>query len=184
MFKKMKGFTLIEILIACAIFSILILSVFRVISVGSSSWFIGDASVALRQEVIKTFMRLERELRQTRPSQINLAFGTSATSLTFKVPQDNNADGTILDSSGNIEWSTNIVYALNNTSHQITRTASNVTSIIANDVTGLRFSRNFTSILANVSLANILQVDINVSKTTPTGRQLKDKGQIQMEMRN
>jgi len=172
----MKGLTLIEILVATVISTILIFAVFQVMEVGRSSWFRADVVVELRQEIIKTFMRMESELKETRPAQISLGSGTSGSSLTFKIPQDNNGDGTILDASGNIEWSGNITYALNG-ANQITRTASGLTSILANNVVSLQFTRP-------TSPVNILQIDITVRKTSVLGTQLQDTGQIMIKMRN
>jgi len=172
----MKAFTLIELLFVSIIFTLLIIGVFQVMDVCRGAWFTGDASIELRQEIIKTFMRMERELKETRPAQISLGSGTTGASLTFKVPQDIDADGTILDSSGNIEWSPNIVYALSG-SNQITRTASGITTVIANDVTSLLFTRPSTPV-------DILQVDVTVSKATPTNKILQDSGEISVKMRN
>jgi len=172
----MKGFTLVEILVAVGVFTILILVVFQVMDIGRSSWFIGTVSIELRQEIIRAFMRMERELKETRPAQTNLTSGTSSSSLTFRMPQDNNDDGTILDSLGNIEWSGDITYALNGSS-QITRTASGATAILANNVVSLQFTRP-------ASPVNILQIDITVRKTTVVGPQMQDTGQIMIKMRN
>jgi prepilin-type N-terminal cleavage/methylation domain-containing protein len=172
----MKGFTLVETLVSTAILTILFLAAFQIMDVGSRSWFGGDAVVELRQEIVKVFMKMELELKETRPAQVNLGAGQTSSSLTFKLPADNNGDGTILDSSGNMEWSGNITYALNG-SHQITRTASTGTTIVANDISSLQFSRP-------TSPNNILQIDITASKTTATRRQIEDVDQIMIKMRN
>jgi len=171
-----RSFTLIELMISCAILTILIFALFQAMDTGRNLWFSGDVSMQLRQEIIKTFARMERELKTTRPAQINLTIGTSGPTLTFKIPQDVNGDGTILDAYGNIEWSPNITYTLNG-ANQITRTDSIRAAVIANNVTSLRFSRP-------ISLANILQIDITVNKTTLNGRQLQDSGQLIIKMRN
>jgi prepilin-type N-terminal cleavage/methylation domain-containing protein len=172
----MKGFTLVEILISTIILTILILAAFQIMEVDRSSWFSADVSVQLRQEIIKAYMKMERELRQTRPAQINLGSGSSASSITFRIPQDNNGDGTILDGAGNIEWSGNITYALNG-SNQIIRTASGVTTIIANNVINLRFTRP-------ISPVNILEIDTVVQRTSATGKPMQDTGQLILKMRN
>jgi len=173
----MKGLTLTEMLIASTIFTLLALGTFQVMDIGRGAWFTGDTSVELRQEIIKAFSRMERELKETRPAQITLGSGTQAASLTFKTPQDNDANGTILDSLGNIEWSPNIVYALNG-SGQITRTTTaGVTTILANNVITLLFTRPVTPL-------NILQIEIIVRKTSPTNKILQDSGIILIKMRN
>ena len=172
----MKGFTLIEVIVSLSIFALMILAIFGMMDLGRSSWFTGNVAVEARQEIIKSFMTMEKELRKTAPSQINLANGANSGSVTFKVPNDNDGDGDVLDASGNIEWSGNITYALNVNS-QITRTASGVVSVLANNIVSLRFTRPVTPI-------DILQVDITSRKTSATRRQIQETGQIEIKMRN
>jgi type II secretory pathway component PulJ len=172
----MKGFTLIEVIFSIGIFLMLILAVFAIMGVGRGAWFTGDTSVALRQEMLKTFMRMEKELKETRPSQINLAAGNTSTSLTFTVPHDNDNDGTVLDSLGRVEWSGNITYARNG-ANQITRTASGVTTVLANNIISLQFSRP-------ASPLNLLQIDVTAQKKAATGRTAQDSEQILIKMRN
>lgn len=172
----MKGFSLTELLISVSILVILIFASFAAMNTGRSAWLTADESVQLRQEIIKIFMRMEKELKETRPAQTSLTIGSSSPSLTFKMPQDNNGDGTVLDAFANVEWSGDITYARNG-NNQITRTASGSTDVLANNVVSLLFTRP-------TSPTNILQIDITVRKTTVTGRQLQDIGQIMIKMRN
>ena len=172
----MRAFSLVEVLVSLIIVSILVFALFSVMDVGSNSWFSADASVQLRQEIIKVFMTMERELKETRPAQINLTSGSSSSSLTFKIPQDNDGDSTILDASGNVEWSGNIVYALNG-SGQIIRTASGSSSILAQNIASLQFSRPSSAL-------DIIQIDITAQKNSDQGRLMQDAGQIIVKMRN
>lgn len=173
---KNKGFTILEMMIAASIFLILMAAIFMMMDVGRGSWFIGDASVELRQEIIKAFMTMERELRETGQSQINLAGGSSSPTLTFRLPQDNNGDGTILDAAGEVEWSGPVTYALNG-SNQVTRTMGGQTTILANNIVNLQFSRPLSPV-------DILQIDITARKTTATRRQIQEDDQIIIKMRN
>jgi prepilin-type N-terminal cleavage/methylation domain-containing protein len=172
----MRGFTLLEILTAVSIFTLLALAIFAVMDLGRASWFTGSASVEAHQEMIKSFMIMEKEIRETRPAEISLTSGTSAPSITLKIPQDIDADGDVLDASGNIEWSGNITYALNS-SNQITRTAPGAVSVLANNIISLQFTRPVSSI-------DIVQVDVTARKTSVTGRQFQETGQIVIKMRN
>lgn len=172
----MKGFTLIEVMVSAAILLILIFALFSVMNISRSAWFGGDVSAELRQEIIKSFARMESELKETRPSQISLSSGATNASLTFKLPQDNNGDGTILDSLGNIEWSANITYALNS-NHEITRTFGNQTAIISRNINSLLFSRP-------TSPNNILLINIAAQKLSGIGRLTQDSGEITIKMRN
>lgn len=172
----MKGFTLIEVMVVVGIFVFMILAIFGVMDLGRASWFTGGLAVEMRQEIIKPFMTMERELRETAPSQISLSSGTNSSSITFRAPQDTDGDGDVLNASGNIEWSGNITYTLN-ASGQITRTASGVTSVLANNIITLRFTRPVTPI-------DILQVDITARRTSSLRRQIQDTGRIEIKMRN
>jgi len=175
--KKMKGFTLMEVIFAVAIFLILVLAIFAVMNVGIGAWFSSDVSVQLRQEIIKAFTKMEKELKETRPAQISLTIGSSSPSLTFKIPQRDAFNHIILDSSGSIVWSNNsIAYALNG-ANEITRTAQGVTSVLARNVVNLQFTRP-------TSPVNLLQIDITARKVSAARRTVQDSGQIMTKMRN
>jgi len=172
----MRAFTLLEVMVSVSIFTLMILAVFGVMDVGRASWFTGGLAVEMRQEIIKPFMTMEKELRETASSQVSLQSGTNSSSITFRAPQDNDGDGDVLDATGNIEWSGTITYALN-ASGQITRTASGATSVLANNIVGLVFTRPVTPV-------NILRIDITSRKTSVLRRQIQDTGQIEVKMRN
>jgi prepilin-type N-terminal cleavage/methylation domain-containing protein len=172
----MKGFTLVEVLVAVGILSFFIFSIFAVMDVGRASWFTGSLATEVHREIIKPFTIMEKELRETKASQISMGSGEASASITFKVPEDIDNDGDVLDATGNIEWSGNITYALNS-SNQITRTASGATSILANSITSLLFTRP-------VSPLNIVQVDVTARKTNALRRQIQEAGQIIIKMRN
>jgi len=172
----MKGFTLLETLVALSIFTFLILAIFGIMDLGRASWFTASAAVEVHQEIIKSFMKMEKEFRNTRPAEVSLTSGTSSASITFRVPQDTDGDGDVLDAIGGIEWSGDITYALNS-SDQITRTASGVPSILANSIVSLLFTRPIASV-------DIIQVDITARKTSFARRQFQETGQIIIKMRN
>jgi hypothetical protein len=122
-------------------------------------------------------MKMENELRKTRAAQIDIGSGTSSPTLTFRIPNDNDGNGTVLNSTGQIEWSNTITYARNG-ANQITRTVSDgPTTIIANNVTNLLFTRPAIP-------PNLLQIDMVVQKTTVMKRTMSDQGQIKIKMRN
>jgi len=172
----MKGFTLTEILVSLSIFVILVFAIFAVMGIGRGAWFTGNISVELRQEIIRAFRAMDKELRETRPAQISLAIASSSATLTFTIPQDNDGDGTILDSLGNIEWSGDIIYALSDAG-EITRTRAGTTTVLARNITNLQFSRPTTPV-------DLLQIDVSAQKTSVVGRQMQDAGQTIIKMRN
>jgi hypothetical protein len=149
---------------------------FQIMDIGAKNWLTSDVSVQLRQELVRSFSRMELDLKKTRPAQISLGSGASSNSLTFRIPQDTNNDGTILDASGYIEWSADIVYALDG-SGQITRTFAGTTSVVARNISSLQFTRSN-------SPADILQIDITASKISDAGRTMQDSSQLKVRMRN
>jgi len=170
----MKAFTLVELLAATLIMCIIIAAVSVAFSVGQSSWFTGDTAIELRAQTIQAVITMDKELSATRPSKINLAIGESNSTVTFYLPQDNDADGIVVDSLGDIEWSGAITYSLN-ASNQIIRSLGENIRVLANDITNLIFTR---------TQDKLIQVDITAQATTPQGRQLQDVEQAIIKMRN
>ena len=172
----MKGLTLFEVLVSILIFSIIALGLGSAVVAGKSALFVSDIPSQLRGNVLFALMPMVRELRQTAPAKINLGEGTSSSSITFKVPHDNNADGVVVDNIGNIEWGSNITYARNG-SGQLTRTSGGVTLVVAPNIATLQFSRP-------VAEDALIQIDLTVSKADGRGVLYQDTEQAIVKMRN
>jgi len=171
----MKGFTLVEVLVTSVVLAILIVALFLVLSIGQRSWLSADASIQLRQEIARAIVVMGQELNETSPAKINITLNNSSPSITFKVPQDTNGDGYPVTAAGDIEWSPNITYSLN-ASHQIQRQVSGgATSIIANNIASLQFTR---------ILNEVIQINVTASKTSNIGRLVQDSGQVTIKLRN
>lgn len=170
----MKGFTLIEILVATLIMSVIMAALFVSLSIGQSSWFIGDTAIELRDQTIRSIMNMDKELSETRPSKINLAIGAVSSTITFYVPQDNDGDGSVVDSIGNIEWSGAITYSLNG-SNQIIRASGGVNTVVGTDIAILQFTRTDN---------RLIQIDITAQKTALSKRQIQDTEQTVIKIRN
>lgn len=171
----MRGFTLVEILVTSVILGILIVALFLVLSIGQRSWLSADVTIQLRQDIARGILSMGQELKETSPAKINLTLNGSSNSITFEIPQDTNGDGLVVDTAGNIEWSPNITYSLN-ASNQILRTVSGgASTILANNITSLQFSR---------IQDKVIRINITAAKTSGTGQLLQDAGQIITTMRN
>jgi len=170
----MKGFTLIEILVASLIMSIIMGALFASLSIGQNSWFNGDAVIELRDQTIRSIMTMDKELSATRPSKINLAIGATSNTITFYLPQDNNGDDSIVDSAGDIEWSEAVTYLLND-SNQIIRSSGGTNKVIGISINTLLFTRTEN---------RIMQVDITAQKTALSKRQIQDMEQAIIKIRN
>jgi len=171
----MRGFTLIEIMVTSVVLAILIVGLFLVLSLGQRSWLTADTGIQLRQDISRALMVMSQELKQTSASKINIALNGSASSIRFKLPQDTNGDGSIVDSTGNIEWSGYITYSLNASNQVVRSVDGGTTSIIANNISALTFTR---------VLSEVIQIDIAASKAADTGKTIEDSDQIILKLRN
>jgi prepilin-type N-terminal cleavage/methylation domain-containing protein len=184
--RKAAGFTLVEVIVATAVFFILVNMAFVTMNTGMNSWFSSSTSVELRSELIKTLAAMERELKETAPAKLeNLPSGGSAATLTFHLPQDVDGDGTLINWNGTapkyepiIEWSpTTVTYAVNGTGVLIRSTSLGQSRVVAQDIVGLQFSRPTT-------VSNILQIDLSAQKNDVKGRVLSDAARLMIKMRN
>ncbi len=102
---------------------------------------------------------MSRELASTQTGQLSVpADGNWYANLTFRVPQDQNGDGTVLDSQGVLEWSSPITYSLGGLDgRQAQRTQAGVVRILANGVTALGFRRQ-------AATPSVLEINLTVLK--------------------
>jgi len=69
--KTIKAFTLIELMIAMVIFSIILGAIYSVLNMGRTSYYTGDAQIAVQQEARKAMDKMTREIREA--SSVNLS---------------------------------------------------------------------------------------------------------------
>jgi prepilin-type N-terminal cleavage/methylation domain-containing protein len=173
----MKGLTLFEVLVSILIFSIVAMGLGSAVVAGKSALFVSDIPTQLRQNVLFALMPMVRELRQTAPAKINIGEGATSNSITFKLPNDNNGDGVIVDNIGNIEWGVNSITYARNGAGQLTRTCAGVTKVVAPNISSLQFSRP-------VGKDTLIQIDITAQKTDNQGKLYQDADQVIVKMRN
>ncbi|MEW6009169.1 MAG: type II secretion system protein [Candidatus Omnitrophota bacterium] len=153
---KNNAMTFLEMAVSMVIFSIIVASIFTAIYTGRLYWRVGSSQLDVQQQARQALSFMYKELQQSRSGTGQLCSGCSAvaiieglpaddnvhTSVTFRIPHDNNGDGAVLDSSGYVvEWSDKITYSLNN--EQIIRsTNTGSTKVLANKINSLQFIRN------------------------------------------
>ena len=174
----MRGFSLVEILITVLLFSLVFMASFAVLTAGKNSWYTGDVEVEINQEIRKGLLTMNRQLRQSRSSVITGVFpdGNYYNSITFKIPEDIDADGDVIDALGNMEWSDDITYSLN-ARNQIIRTLSGNTTILANYISNLQFRRPAGS-------PDVIQIYVTAQKETALKRTLTSDIMSSIRMRN
>lgn len=146
--KGLRGLTILEVMITIFIFSLIIAAIFGIMTQSRLSFYIGNTKIEVQQEIRKAITVMNKELRQTTTSKIVgvPVDGNYYNTITFKIPQDRDGDGDVIDSFGNIEWSDEISYSLIN--GQIIRNATDGNPpILANNIIRLLFRRRNPKIL-------------------------------------
>lgn len=166
----------LEMMVSVAIFTVIMASIFTVIYTGRLYWRVGTSQVDVQQEARKAMAFMAKELRQTRAGTGRVAGGPAVAilenlpaddnthaSVTFRIPQDTNGDGNVLNTDGQVvEWSDRITYSLVGT--QIIRsTDTGPNKVLANSinsVNGLQFTRSSGA-------PSLIRIRISASKTIP-----------------
>jgi len=162
---QQAGFSFVELMVVTGIMALVSGMLVVALRMGQQSWQVEQARMTVSMELRRGLDAMSRELASSQSGQLVgvPADGTWYTSLTFRVPQDLNGDGTVLDANGALEWSPPVVYALGGTGGtQILRIQNNATRVLANGATTLRFRRQ-------AATPNILEISMTVLRGVNTG---------------
>lgn len=157
MIKKIKGLTLIELLLVVLLFSITMAAIFSVLATGRNSWNAGESQINVQQAARNGLDSMVKELRQAGVSTISgvPANATNYSSITFQIP-------TAIGLAG-ITWSTSIQYSLGGLNNsQLLRTQSGSQRVLANNISALSFNRS-------ASNPNVINISITAQKNTFPG---------------
>lgn len=162
-----KGLTLIEILVAMFIFSIVLGALFTVLAAGRVSWNAGASQVDVQQEARKALDMMVKELRQTASAKISNvpADGTAYNTITFQTPiitiTRDPITGKVVGI--NINWSGNIQYSLGGLNgRQLLRAQGGIQRILANNILSIGFTRN-------AGTPTVLNITATAQKNTFSG---------------
>ena len=102
---KHNGFTMVEMMVVSLLVIGIVGGLYFIFSTGQASWFATDADIRLRNSLRKSLQRISMELRQSRSDQKfvfdNTGVGGSDI-VRFSVPIICKADGSLIDSNGDI----------------------------------------------------------------------------------
>ncbi|MFH1782841.1 MAG: prepilin-type N-terminal cleavage/methylation domain-containing protein [Candidatus Omnitrophota bacterium] len=167
-----KGFTLLELMIVLAIFTVIMGSIFTALSIGKNSFYTGSVQVEMQQEARKGLDRMVKELRQTNNFVIpslpadDIFYNT----ITFRLP--------VTDVNGYTNWTSDVTYSLGGLNGtQLLRMTVNGTEILANNINSIQFRRT-------TSTPNVIDIRIQAVKNTLIGHTIQAPLNCQVNMRN
>ena len=155
-----SGFTLIEILVASALFLIIIGAITAVLRVAEMSWNSGMGSVHAQQQARQAMDGMLKEIRQSKSMDLNVT--APGDIITFNVPID--------ITTSPITYSADITYYLNNTANQIIRENPPGTNskVLANNVTQLNFccqGGTLTGDCYDCANADFVRIQVGINET-------------------
>jgi type II secretory pathway pseudopilin PulG len=165
-----KAFTLVELMIAALIVTVIFAALLMVMSVGRRSWNTADTEISLQQDLRKAMRQIKTDLLCTGESQLSFpADGANYTSINFLVAEG--AGGT-----GGINWSANpVAYSLGG--GQIIRTQGAASRVVANNISMMTFWRLPSS-------SSIVRVNLTAMRTCAYGRSLNASLDSAVSVRN
>lgn len=186
--KKTGGFSLTELLVVVALFSVLASGIVLTIFSAQRSWTVGSGETVMTLELRRALDAMSRELVESQPAQVQQppANGLWGNAIVFRVPQDRNGDGSVLDANGQIaEWSNTITYQQGGRSNACTRTQVNdpgvlprtILSTLANHVTDVRFRRQ-------AATADIVEIQMTTSTINEMGQVFSRNMATRVKLRN
>ncbi len=155
--RSVRGFTLVEMMVALAVFSITIGGIWGLLATGASSTRLTDNFLQVQENARYAMERLVEEGRWA--SGISSATGGTTPSVTLSIPANNPASASAYT----------VTYALTS-SQTITRTVNGGTaSQLAGDITGLTFTYYDNAVPADVltvsNAANAWRFTVSVTAT-------------------
>jgi len=161
--KPLKGFTLLEVLVSIAIFSVISIGIYNVLIVGQRTFYTGLGTLELQSQIRMAVSWITRELRE----------GTSFSITTVDADDDSITFSTPNEASIAYYRDVSDLNGDNITTQVIREYPSGTRKVVANDITSLEFS----------SSGRLVKVSLTAAKNSG-GRQLQSALITNVETRN
>ena len=180
------GLTLIDVIAAFSIFFIILAAALGVLTMGRESWQSGSVQIQVQRDARRGMDTMVRELRQSGSSTIEVVLpdGSPYDNITFRIPEDIDNDGDVIDNNGLLEWGNSISYFIDTNdvnsdgiTSQLLRSAGGQSRVLANNITNLQFRRGLTT-------PNIIEIALQAQKSIVPGRSLQATLNSQVSLRN
>lgn len=167
---KQKGFTLAELIVGFAVFSLMMALVSFILRGGENQLRVSDIKMNIQESARECLYKMSQEIRESSSNRISISGGNSV--LTFQIPSS-------VSNSGAITWSNPITYQVGGNGSQLIRldTATQQTTVLANDIRTVAFTLN-----GNPPAS--LNLSVTAQRTLPNGRILTQAATGEAKLRN
>ena len=173
MLKNNAAVSLVECMVAMAIFLMIAGGIYTTVATSENSWSVNKVKIELQQELRKAMEWMINDLRQAGNTSITNvpADGTWYTTITFK-------DASSV-TSGTLQWAANTVQFVRGGtgSVQLQRISGGVTKVLAQRMSSLQFRRQSTT-------SNILEVSMAAQSTSFKGIPVNYQLNFSVQLRN
>lgn len=142
--RAQRGFTILEIVVSTSLMAMVSGVLVNTLRVSQQAWQMQQSHLSAFQELRRGMDAMSRVVVSSRMDQLSIpADDNWYAGLTFRVPEDRDGDGSVLDAADAVEWSDPILYSVRGfNGTQLMRTQTGASDrVLANDVIGLRFRR-------------------------------------------
>ena len=106
--KGQAGTSLVEIVVSAGIAAVATFFIFKMVVLSFAAWSEGEGRIRFQERTAQGMQRIAREVRQADETSLSV----NGVSLSFRMPEDLDGDGTIIDSEGVTEFGPEITYSL------------------------------------------------------------------------
>ncbi len=178
--KRVLGFSLAELLAVVGILGIVTAAITAVLICAQRTWVSGSGQAVATAELRRALARVSREMTESRIGEIQrpVADGQWDTVALFRIPQDQDGDGSVLDANGVVvEWSGWIAYG-RGADNSLLRAVDGVTTdTLANHISAVSFRRQ-------AATPDVIEVEMTASTLTESGRQFDHTVESRIKVRN
>jgi prepilin-type N-terminal cleavage/methylation domain-containing protein len=169
----MKGFSLIELMLAVALCAVILAAIYALYSQGSSTWHTTDVNVEVIQDARKAMSTMTKELANSADSVCSISTTLAANdTIAFQAPN--------ISAAGNLTWGNQVSYYRGGTDNrQLIRTETGLSNgVLCNNLVGLSFSKESTA------AGTAVNINLQTSKATVRGNILSAALMDKVKLRN
>jgi len=178
--RSQAGLTLADVVISLLVVGLLTSVVTGVLMGARNGWIVGSARLEGNAQLRRAVDWMSRELAQSAPAQVSAppADGVWAGGITFRIPEDLDGDGTVLDGQGTIaEWSETITYGLGSGNTCVRTLGGGGSSVLAHHATALQFRRT-------AAAPDVVEIRVTTATALTGGASAPETVEIRVRLRN